>query len=214
MCTPLVTCIMPTANRPRFINFAITNFLSQSYPNTEMVIVDDGLRPYHTLVPTTPKIKYLYTKPLRTIGMKRNFACENSSGEFIVHWDDDDTYAYDWISKSIEQLLSTGAEITGLKNIRLYSSFSNKNFLYEDKTSTNSWLCGATLTYRKSLWSKYHFRDLQIGEDSDFLMNSGGEISALDYTNGYIATLHEFNTSIKFIRTEAYKNVNYNENRH
>lgn len=205
MSIPLVTCIMPTANRPRFINFAITNFLSQSYPNTEMVIVDDGARSYRSLVPTTPKIRYFYTKSLGTVGSKRNFACENSSGEIIVHWDDDDTYAYDWISKSVEHLLALGSDITGLNKLTLYSSSSNTNFNFENKTLNPNWLCGATLTYKKSLWQKYHFANLQIGEDSDFLLNSGGKISALDYPKGFIATLHAHNTSIKFVDHDILK---------
>ncbi len=39
---PLVSCIMPTANRQRFIPTAISLFLRQDYPEKELVIIDDG----------------------------------------------------------------------------------------------------------------------------------------------------------------------------
>src|SRR5260221_301127 len=39
---PMVTCIMPTANRRPFVAQAIRYFLAQDYPEKELVIVDDG----------------------------------------------------------------------------------------------------------------------------------------------------------------------------
>ena len=38
----LVSCIMPTASRRRFVPLAIRYFLSQDYPNKELLILDDG----------------------------------------------------------------------------------------------------------------------------------------------------------------------------
>ena len=39
---PLVSCIMPTADRRRFVPQAIRNFLAQDYAERELVILDDG----------------------------------------------------------------------------------------------------------------------------------------------------------------------------
>jgi hypothetical protein len=39
---PLVSCIMPTANRRRFVPEAIRLFLAQDYLEKELVILDDG----------------------------------------------------------------------------------------------------------------------------------------------------------------------------
>ena len=38
---PLVSCIMPTADRRRFVPRAVHQFLAQDYPNKELVILDD-----------------------------------------------------------------------------------------------------------------------------------------------------------------------------
>ena len=39
---PEVTCICPTANRQDLISVAIQSFLSQTYTDSELLIVDDG----------------------------------------------------------------------------------------------------------------------------------------------------------------------------
>jgi len=196
---PLVSCIMPTANRQKFVTLAIKSFLEQDYPNAELIIIDDGIEPCSEFITEDPKIRYFYVKSVSVIGTKRNMACNIATGEFIVHWDDDDLYAPDWISRQVECLIATDADIIGLNKIMLYSFNSNFSFVYEDKILDLAWLCGATLAYKRSLWLRYSFADLQIGEDIDFLVNSGGKVIALDYFEGFLAGLHESNTSIKYI---------------
>lgn len=195
---PLVSCIMPTANRHEFIPFAIDNFLRQDYPNCELIIIDDGIESCSRLVPNSSKIKYNYSEPLGTIGVKRNVACEKSRGEYIVHWDDDDWYAPDWVSKQIDAIESYGADLSGLNKVIFYSYALDKSFLYENIDELNFWLCGATIAFRKSLWEQYHFVNMQIGEDTDFIKNSRGRVLAINYTEGFMAGIHGGNTSIKF----------------
>ncbi|QNK63800.1 glycosyltransferase family 2 protein [Pedobacter sp. PAMC26386] len=194
---PLVSCITPTANRQKFIPFAIDNFLKQSYPNAELVIIDDGINSNASLIPNHPKIKFFYTEPLGTIGIKRNYACGKASGEIIMHWDDDDYYAPDWINRLTDALLTSEADIAGLNRVVFYSPSVDKRWMYEDTELDKPWLCGATMTYRKSFWQQHPFIDLQVGEDYDFIQNSGAKVLASDYTEGFVAILHAHNTSIK-----------------
>lgn len=202
---PLVSCIMPTANRPRYIPLAIDYFLQQNYPNAELIILDDGKESNASLIPENPKIRYFYSDPIGTIGNKRNAACEKAQGEFIMHWDDDDWYAPDWITRQVEALTKSGADITGLNRVIFYSPSINKRYMYEDTEEDKPWLCGATMAYRKSFWEKHSFIDLQVGEDYDFVWNSGGKVFALDYLEGFVAILHANNTSIKPVENPKHK---------
>ena len=202
---PLVSCIMPTANRQKFIPFAIDYFLKQDYPNAELVIIDDGINSSASIIPDHPKIKYFYTEPLGTIGVKRNYACEKALGEIIMHWDDDDYYAPDWITRITDALLTSDADIVGLNRVVFYSPSVDQRWMYEDTEEDKPWLCGATMTYRKSFWQKHPFIDLQVGEDYDFVWNSGAKIFALDYLDGFVAILHAHNTSIKPIENPKHK---------
>lgn len=205
MNTPLVSCIMPTANRPRFLPLAIDYFLKQDYPNTELIILDDGLNTSSHLIPNDPRIRYFYSEPIGTIGIKRNVASEKANGEILMHWDDDDWYAPDWITKQVNALLTSGADITGLNRVVFYSPSVEQKYMYEDTEEDKPWLCGATMAYRKSFWEKHKFVDLMVGEDYDFVWNSGGKIFALDYLEGFIAILHANNTSIKPIENPKHK---------
>ena len=203
---PLVTCITPTANRQKFLPLAIKYFLEQDYPNAEMVIIDDGVESCAGLIPADPKIRYFYyPEKIGTIGTKRNIACEKAQGEIIIHWDDDDWYAKDWISRQVTAQLTSGADITGLNSVDFYSPTVNKRWRYQDLDTEKPWLCGATMAYRKSLWEKHNFIDLQVGEDYDFVWNSGGKTFALGYLEGFVSILHAHNTSLKPIENPKHK---------
>jgi len=202
---PLVTCIMPTANRQRYLPLAIDYFLKQDYPNAELVILDDGLESSASLIPDHESIHYFYSEPIGTIGIKRNAACEKANGEIIMHWDDDDWYAPDWISKQVNSLLTSGADITGLNRVIFFSPSMDQKFMYEDTDEDKPWLCGATMAYRKTFWKDHSFVDLQVGEDYDFVWNSGGKIVAHNYMQGFVAILHANNTSIKPIENPKHK---------
>ena len=202
---PLVSCIMPTANRQKFLPFAIDYFLKQDYPNTELIIIDDGNESAVDVIPNDPKINYLYSQPIGTIGVKRNYACEKANGEIIVHWDDDDWYAPDWVSRQVESLQLTGADMTGLNKVIFYSPTLNKHWMYEDTDTDQPWIGGATMAYWKSIWQKRPFSDIQVGEDYDFVYNAATKIVAHDYIRGFIAILHAHNTSLKPIDNPKHK---------
>lgn len=194
---PLVTCIMPTANRPEFIAHAIKYFLEQDYPFKELVIIDDGEHPVADLVPNLYSIRYFYSDKVSTVGEKRNKACEKAAGSIIVHWDDDDWYAADWITRQVDTLITTEADICGLNDIQFYCMLNNKSWVAKKRGSKKPWLSGATLAYRKSFWNLYPFKSLQIGEDEVFVRNSNAKIYAHDYYQGFIAVIHNKNTRIK-----------------
>jgi len=204
---PLVSCIMPTANRQKFIPFAIDYFLQQDYPNIELIIVDDGLESAQYLIPNHPQIKYFYSDYIGTIGIKRNKACEKANGQIILHWDDDDWYASDWVSKQIDALETSGADITGLNKIILYSPTVEKRWIYEDSDLEKPWICGATMAYKKSFWEAHPFNDIQVGEDYDFVYNTGAKTYAIDYLIGFVAILHAHNSSIKPVENFKHKKI-------
>ena len=197
MAKPKVSCIMPTANRQKYIPLAVHYFLNQSYRDAELVIIDDGKQSIKPLLPDHHRIKYFYTDPIGKIGLKRNYACEKSEGEIIMHWDDDDYYGQEWISRSLAAIETSHADICGLNDIYFYSPLENKYWNYADNKGERPWLSGATMTYRKSFWEKHPFKDIQIGEDYDYIWNNGATIFAHDYTDGFIATLHAHNTTLK-----------------
>lgn len=199
----LVSCIMPTANRQKYIPFSIDYFLKQDYPFKELIIVDDGHETILPLLPQDSRIKYFYSEPIGTIGLKRNYACERAEGEIILHWDDDDWYASDWITQQVNFLIYTEADICGIEHVNFFNIKTDTFWVGTDKNRNNPsrlqpWLNGATIAYWKSFWEQHPFKDLQTAEDDDFIKNSGAKVFAHDYIDGFVAVLHPHNTTVKY----------------
>lgn len=91
---PLISCTMVTKHRFEQAKMSIQCFQNQTYPNKELVIVDDDesdcLAQYiHQLGDAT--IHHLHLQPQnQTLGELRNIALANASGSYICQWDDDD----------------------------------------------------------------------------------------------------------------------------
>ena len=117
---PLVSCLMPTRGRRRFVPHAIACFLQQDYPRLELVIADDGGDSVEDLVPDDARIRYVHMPRMVRIGTKRNQACAAACGDVIVHWDDDDWSATWRVSYQVRALMDTGADICGLGDILFY----------------------------------------------------------------------------------------------
>jgi len=113
MAEPRVSCLMPTADRRRFVPLAVRCFLAQDWPNRELVVLDDGVEPVADLLPSHPDIRYLRLPPGNSLGAKRNLCAEAAGGEFLMHWDDDDWMAPHRIRSQVEDLLAQDAEIGG-----------------------------------------------------------------------------------------------------
>jgi len=92
---PLVTCILVFGQKERMrrARKAVNQFVAQSYPHKQLVIVNATDIPI-TTVPH-PQIKELVFPPdsVPLTGTMRNFAIDNADGDLLYpHWDDDDIY--------------------------------------------------------------------------------------------------------------------------
>jgi glycosyltransferase involved in cell wall biosynthesis len=208
---PLVSCIMPTANRHKYVPFAVDYFLAQDYLNKELVIIDDGTDPIRPLLPDDARLRYYhYDQPVGSIGLKRNLACDKAAGEIIVHWDDDEWYAFDWISRGVANLVESGANITGIEFINYYSAITDTFWVGSSLNRNNpsrkkQWLNGPTITYWKSWWISHPFKDLQKGEDDEFVNHPDAKNYAHDYIEGFVKILHPGNTTIKYFEDYNHK---------
>lgn len=90
----LISVIVPTYNRTKYICTALESILSQTYPNYEIIVVDDGSEKetQRVLEKYAGKIKYIYQKHAG-LSAALNTGLKNSSGELIGFLDDDDLWA-------------------------------------------------------------------------------------------------------------------------
>lgn len=198
---PLVSCMMPTADRRHFIPRAIELFLRQDYPHRELVIVDDGDGPVADLVPRDPRIRYHRTARQRTIGGKRNLACSLARGELLAHWDDDDWAAGDRLTRQVDALRASSADACGLSVVRFFDPVGGRAWEYRWKDAARPWLHGATLLYRRSLWERHPFPELRVGEDTRWVWSlPSGAVHAMKESGWFAGLVHARNTSPKQTR--------------
>ncbi|MGH2367987.1 MAG: glycosyltransferase, partial [Chloroflexota bacterium] len=196
---PLVSCVMPTANRRGLVPHAIRYFLRQAYPHKELVILDDGTDAVADLVPDDPQVRYVRLGGPLTLGAKRNEGVRLSRGGLIMHWDDDDWMAPHRIRYQVDSLLQqAGAEVCGLRRMLFHDVGTGRTWLYEYPASERPWLAGGSLLYTRAFWQRSPFPAIDVGEDTQFVWSHSLERAVvLPEYRFYVATIHPGNTSPK-----------------
>lgn len=121
---PTVSCLMVTKDRSSTARRAIACFRAQTYPNLELVVVEDGTddaleQHIHEL--DDPRIRHHRLPPEgRTLGELRNEAVDRATGPYVSQWDDDDLYDPERIETQMAAILSLGAEACFLARERLW----------------------------------------------------------------------------------------------
>ncbi|MCX6162786.1 MAG: glycosyltransferase [Ignavibacteriae bacterium] len=103
---PLVSIVMPTYNRAKFIGKAIESILEQSYKNWELLVIDaistdnteEIIRKLNTKYSNIKYVKMSADDP--KISEKLNFGINIASGKYISRLDDDDY----WCDKDVLKL--------------------------------------------------------------------------------------------------------------
>jgi glycosyltransferase involved in cell wall biosynthesis len=92
----LVSCLMVTADRPRLMRRSIRCYRRQTYPNRELVVVDDGETDLSPLLEGLPagEVTHVELDPEvdHVLGHLRNVALDAANGAYLTQWDDDDWY--------------------------------------------------------------------------------------------------------------------------
>ncbi len=91
---PKVSVIMPLFNMERYVAAAVTSALAQSYPDFELLIVDDGSTDRSVEICrsfTDPRIRIIHQEN-RGLASARNTGIGNSLGDYIAFLDADDVW--------------------------------------------------------------------------------------------------------------------------
>lgn len=101
----LVSVIIPSYNRKKFICESVESVLAQTYKNYEIIIVDDGstVDIKQALKPFGNKIKYLYQEN-KGAASARNTGIINSKGKYLAFLDDDDLFEPGKLEKQVKKL--------------------------------------------------------------------------------------------------------------
>ncbi len=110
---PLVSVIMPAYNAASFIGAALESILSQTYPNLEVLVVDDGSTDCTADVvlqfaARDPRI-ILLRQLNKGVAAARNAAIHAARGAFIAPIDSDDVWSPQKIEKQVSRMLQSSS---------------------------------------------------------------------------------------------------------
>ncbi|HJH29875.1 MAG TPA: glycosyltransferase [Methanosarcinaceae archaeon] len=193
---PKVSIIIPSYNNGKYIGSAISSALNQTYPNIEVIIVDDNSNDgtkeiLNELI--NSNLICIFNKNNVGASASKNIAIRRSSGEYIAILDSDDVYSKQKIEAQIncfEKLELTNSKIgliyCGIKHID-----DNCNVLRKILPKGKGWsgvihgeFIGATPLIKKECFEKAGMFDenLRYFEDRDLYYR----IHKCGYSFGYI----------------------------
>jgi len=206
MDAPLVSLLTPTFNRREFFPRAVRCFLSQDYPNLELIILDDGTDPIKDLLLDDPRIKYFYETSKKNHGEKMNICCERATGEILMVFDDDDWYAPDRVTRQAIPFADPAIMVTGTSTLYYYRHNGQQAWQYSTPKNVG-WL--ASIAFRKSHWERLRFDSIAAGADYNLLKKTPAEARCdLNDPALVCASVHDTNACRKALGNE-YKPVSW-----
>ncbi len=111
---PLVSVVIPAYNAERFLPSTLESALAQTYPNFEVIVVDDG-----SVDETANIVEYFSRKDSRIslikkenggVSSARNLGIRKASGQYVAFLDADDIWSCNKIAEQIAALHDDGIE--------------------------------------------------------------------------------------------------------
>ncbi len=186
----LVSIIIPCYNAERFLTETLESAFKQTYPHTEVIVIDDG-----STDGTADLIRFHADRvraefgPNRGASAARNRGTALARGEFIQYLDADDLLPPDAIEHRVAAMRKTGADVAysdweklvelepGIFEIRerIVRRIEDVHPILQIALITDFWAPPAAVTYRRTLvekiggWKEW----LPIIQDARFLQDAG-----------------------------------------
>ena len=178
---PLISVVIPCYNQAQFLGEAIRSVIYQSYPNLEVIVVDDGS------TDETAEVAGRYP-PVRCIrqgnqglSLARNRGLEASRGEYVVFLDADDRLAAGAIAVGADLLDSHPDCSFVYGNVRLIDANGSRllnppsvkierDHYLELLRHNHIWSPGAVM-YRRSVFDAVGLFDPRVNASADYDLN-------------------------------------------
>ena len=205
---PPVSIVIPAYNEEATIGQAIESALDQTYPNTEVIVVDDGST--DNTAKMVSNFSYGYPDRVKLIRHEKNIGkfealnsgMEVAKGEYIYHMDADGYLAPDNVEKMIsafkDEKLGAVASMVAISNDentltklqQIEYLFEQLIVRYSQSTGKNVIICpGAGSLFRNGSTNGIRVSDKTLTEDADYSFEvrkhkwkAGQEVDAVSFT--------------------------------
>ena len=183
-----VSVVIPAYNHDLYIEQAIESVLSSSYPNIELIVIDDGSNDQtRDKVMEFEKVKYYYQENSGAFSAI-NDGISRATGDYLAILNDDDRYMKDHIDSAIKNmenfgndlfigrpnLIGFGAKLNNLQEHIVQSDLQIGRLGYADSLFQINWsLSTSAFVFSRDLSNKLGgFQNFAMCHDLDFLIRA------------------------------------------
>ncbi|WP_263377747.1 glycosyltransferase [Granulicella paludicola] len=176
---PLVSVIIPYYSQGSYIAETIQSVRRQTYPNIELIVIDDGSAEVHA--EALRKLEGLVVHRIPNSGppAARNFGFHQSSGEYLVFLDADDVLTDESIQKNLHMLLANPKAALAFGAVEVIDSHGQtliknrvclprRNYFLMLLETNPIWSPGAAMVRRTAFKQAEGFRDMRQFQADDY----------------------------------------------
>lgn len=171
---PLVSIIIPTYNRAKYLLLTLKSVLNQTYPCIEVIIVDDGSSENIKSIAEQFKVKYIRQNHKGAASAMNN-GVEHSNGEFFISLASDDLLHPRYVEATMREAMTNAKVGFVMTSTRCFGESNEvrsvRKLHHRYSILMTSGQMGASLTRREAFVSVGGYDEtLLCGEDWDFLI--------------------------------------------
>lgn len=180
MTMPKVSVVIPTYNYAQYVGIAVRSVLDQSYPNTEIFVVDDGStdKTQDVLMPYLSRIHYHY-KDNGGTASALNFGITHATGKYVCWLSADDIFLPDKVAKQVDLMEKESAlgfsytsfmviDGAGKKQYDVHSPFYQDQREMVTKLMEGCFINGSSVMMRKSALDQVGLFDESMATVHDY----------------------------------------------
>lgn len=204
--TPKVSIVLCSYNRASYLDRSISSVLEQTFPDWELLIVDDGSQDNTFAVVNSYLEKFRNIRYFRHqnkgAGYSRNVGIQASLGSYITFLDSDDAYHPEHLESRLDYL-QTNPHVDLIEG----GFFSEEEIFvvdyFQPDTLINLRECalGPTFFGKRQVFSELQgFRNLPYGEDTDLWLRASERFNThrIQEPETYVYTRAETSTTKSF----------------
>jgi glycosyltransferase involved in cell wall biosynthesis len=203
-----ISCVCITkSGRTSFLKKSIGYFQSQTYPNTELIIVSQATQEENKqieqfILDSKVKIKLYIVDEQMDIGTMRHTSVLLSQGEIVCQWDDDDVFGKNRLSNQYIKLLSDTNNV-GSAYCSLLYYFKNDRKIFLSNWSKNETIDrkfhqGTIMFYKDAYDERVYYNPVQAGNSEDWAFAKKivleGNIGLINQFGDFVYVYHGSNT--------------------
>jgi glycosyltransferase involved in cell wall biosynthesis len=157
---PLVSVIIPTHDRPHFLPVILACYQHQTYPNRELIIIDDSAEPVDKESIVSAGGRLIRVERGVSLGNKLNLGVAEARGALCQRMDDDDWYGPDFMRRMVDTILDARTALCRPTLVRMDRPLFFDVARWELRHGFGGMYSGPTLLSFREDWVETPFRSL------------------------------------------------------